>query len=421
MRFKHLHEWLEWQETLHSQKIELGLERIAEVAHKLGVDKPKYKTIVVAGTNGKGSIVSTLASIYHDAGYRVGAYTSPHLLHYNERIRVQQQNAADDSLCKAFDKVDQARGSTSLSYFEFGTLAAMQIFHESELDVALYEVGLGGRLDAVNILDADASIVSSIGIDHVQWLGSTRESIGFEKAGVFRVDKPAICGDADPPDSLIQYAEKLGAELLLINKDFTYQKQEGQTWSFSNGDISWDGLPMPSLYGEIQIGNAATALMGLVMLDDQLPVTRESVDRGLKNISLPGRFQRIPGPCDIILDVAHNLDSAKVLVNNLRELKPASKTIAVFAVLADKDVCGIIECVGGMFDEWHISQLESERALEKEQLKKQLDNCCHDCVVFTHDSIAEAYNTAKNSIDDTMRIVVFGSFLTVAEVIRLEV
>jgi len=421
MRFKHLHEWLEWQETLHSQKIELGLERVADVANSMGLVKPNYKIIVVAGTNGKGSIVTTLESIFHHAGYRVGAYTSPHLLHYNERIRVQQLNIDDDSLCNAFNKVDQARADTSLSYFEFGTLAAMQIFADSELDVAIYEVGLGGRLDAVNILDNDVAIVSSIGIDHVQWLGSTRELIGFEKAGVFRANQPAICGDADPPNSLLEYAEKLGTELQLINKDYSYKKNNDKTWSFSGEKLNWDGLPMPSLYGETQIGNAATALMALIQLDVQLPVTRESVDRGLSNTSLPGRFQLIPGPCEIILDVAHNLDSAKVLVNNLREMKPASKTIAVFAVLADKDVCGIIECVGGMFDEWHISQLDSERALEKESLKKQLDNCCHDCVIYSHASISEAYNAAKNSVDESMRIVVFGSFLTVAEVLSLEV
>ena len=420
MRFDTLQEWLDWQETLHSQKIELGLERISEVANEMGVANPTYVTIIVAGTNGKGSIVTTLESIFHQAGYRVGAYTSPHLLHYNERIRVDHQNANDDELCKAFEKVDSSRGDTSLSYFEFGTLAAMEIFNKSKLDVAIYEVGLGGRLDAVNILDGDVAIVSSIGIDHVQWLGSTRELIGHEKAGVFRAKQPAICGDSEPPNSLIEYAEKVGTDLYLINEHYSYE-QKNDVWSFKSENINWDGLPMPSLYGKTQVGNAATALMGLIHVDKKLPVTRESVDRGLANISLPGRFQRIQGPCEIILDVAHNLDSAEVLVDNLKQLKPVSKTIAVFAVLADKDVCGIIECVGGMFDEWHISQLDSERALDKENLRKQLDNCCHDCVIYTHNSISEAYDVAKKSVDEAMRIVVFGSFLTVAEVLSLEV
>ncbi len=421
MRFNHLSEWLEWQETLHSQKIELGLERIEEVARAMGLSAPKYKTIVVAGTNGKGSTVSILESIYHQAGYRVGAYTSPHLLRYNERIRVKQQNIDDDSLCNAFHKVDKARGDTSLSYFEFGTLAAMQIFSESDLDVAIYEVGLGGRLDAVNILDGDVAIVTSIGIDHVQWLGSTRESIGFEKAGVFRKNRPAICGDDNPPNTLVEYAESLAAELLLINKDFSYQIKNDDSWSFSYENLHWEGLPKPGLYGEKQIGNAATALVAIHHIDEKLPITREYVDQGLSNISLPGRFQRIDGPCEIILDVAHNLDSASVLVDNLRKLKPATKTFAVFAVLADKDVCGIVECVGGEIDEWHISQLDSDRALDKESLEKQLDNCCHDCVIYSHSSISQAYKSALKSVDESMRIVVFGSFLTVAEVLSEEV
>ncbi len=421
MRFKTLQEWLDWQETLHSQKIELGLERITQVASSMGACNSNYKTIVVAGTNGKGSIVSTLESIYHHAGYRVGSYTSPHLVHYNERIRIGMQNVDDETLCEAFNKVDQARGDTSLSYFEFGTLAAMHIFSETELDVALYEVGLGGRLDAVNILDSDIAIVSSIGIDHVQWLGSTRESIGYEKAGVFRSNHIAICGDADPPDSLINYADELGTKLLLINDHYSFQKQQANCWSFNCEEFTWESLPMPSLYGDVQLGNAATALMAVTCMDKKLPVTRDCVDRGLNNISLPGRFQRIHGSCEIILDVAHNLDSAKVLVNNLRALDPVSNTIAVFAVLADKDVCGIIECVGGEFDEWYISQLNSERALDVESLKKQLDKCCHDCVIHPYDSISKAYDAAKNTADETMRIVVFGSFLIVAEVLSQEV
>ena len=317
--------------------------------------------------------------------------------------------------------MDRTRGDTSLSYFEFGTLAAMQIFSESKLDVAIYEVGLGGRLDAVNILDSDLAFVSSIGIDHVQWLGPTRESIGYEKAGVFRSNHVAICGDMDPPSSLTKYAKEIGTNLLVINKDFSYEKQNSKTWSFDSEKISWDNLPMPSLYGDVQLRNVATALMGVVSMYEKLPVTRESIDHGLTNISLPGRFQRIQGPCEIILDVAHNVDSAKVLVNNLNELEPVTKTIAVFAVLADKDISGIIECVGEVFDEWHISQLKSERMLGKEKLKQQLENYCNECLVYTHDSISAAYKAVKNKVDESMRIVVFGSFLTVAEALSQEV
>ena len=421
MRFEHLQDWLAWQQTLHSQKIELGLDRIAEVANALGILQPNYQVITVAGTNGKGSIVAILESIYHQAGYRIASYTSPHLLRYNERIRVEQKNIDDETLCKAFDLVDQARGETSLSYFEFGTLAAMQIFNDIELDVAIYEVGLGGRLDAVNILDTNLAIVSNIGIDHVQWLGSTRESIGFEKACIFRSHRPAICGDEEPPESLVKYAQEVDSKLFLINKDYTYQRIDEQTWSFHSSKVNWENLPLPNLFGDAQVGNAATALMGLVAIDDSMPVTRQSVDSGLSNINLLGRFQRITGSCEIILDVAHNLDSAKVLVKNLQDLGPVDKTYAVFAVLADKDVDGIIESVKGLIDKWYISQLNTERTLNCKKLQKMLKQNCPDCDVQHYPSISEAYLAAKQDADNSSRILVFGSFLTVAEVLSIEV
>ena len=421
MRFERLQNWLAWQQTLHSQKIELGLDRIAEVANSLGVVQPEYQIITVAGTNGKGSIVAILESIYHQAGYRVGAYTSPHLLHYNERIRIAQHNIDDESLCKAFDLVDQARGKTSLSYFEFGTLAAMQIFDNAKLDVAIYEVGLGGRLDAVNIFATGLAIVSNIGIDHVQWLGSTRESIGLEKAGIFRAHQPAICGDKEPPESLVKYAQELQSNLYIINKDYAYQNNLDETWSFHSSNLDWENLPMPSLYGDIQVSNAATALMGLQCADEKLPVTRESIDRGLNNINLLGRFQRMTGACEIILDVAHNLDSAKVLANNLQGLEPASKTYAVFAVLADKDVDGIIGSVKGYIDEWFISELDSDRCLYSADLQRGLEKQCPECIVHSYPSISAAYFAAKKHADHASRIVVFGSFLTVAEVLSLDV
>jgi len=422
MRFEHLHEWLAWQETLHSKKIELGLERIAEVAAALGLkqSESKHKSIVVAGTNGKGSVVSILESIYHQAGYRVGSYTSPHLLRYNERIKIMQQDIDDDSLCHAFNLVDQARGDISLSYFEFGTLAAMQIFSKADLDVAIYEVGLGGRLDAVNILDADLAFVTNIGIDHVQWLGNTRESIGLEKAGIFRAQKIAVCGDLQPPESLLKHAKMLDTKLHLINEDFGFEKQNSQAWSFHAANLEWSDLPLPNLYGEAQLANAATALMGLSCIDEMLPVSRDSIDDGLRNINLLGRFQRLQGKQDIILDVAHNLDSAEVLLKNLQALEPVSKTYAVFAVLADKDVDGIISLVKSEIDEWFISQLDSERALKRDVLHQELIKQTSESVVHAYSSISEAYLAAKNQSDSSIRIVVFGSFLSVAEVLSLE-
>ena len=421
MRFEHLQDWLDWQETLHSQKIELGLDRIAEVADGLGISKPNYKVIVVAGTNGKGSIVAILESIYHQSGYRVGSYTSPHLIRYNERIRIDKQNVDDKKLCDAFDLVDQHRGETSLSYFEFGTLAAMQIFNSTKLDVAIYEVGLGGRLDAVNILDSDTAIISNIGIDHVQWLGSTRESIGFEKAGIYRSGIPAVCGDTEPPESVIKFAKEIDAELFLIDKDYSYYKTDNNTWSFSTKNLIWENLPIPSLFGDAQMSNAATALMSVVCMDHALPVTRDSIELGLNNIALLGRFQRIKGSCEVILDVAHNLDSAKVLADNLKNLAPVTKTLAVFAILADKDVDGIINAVQGIFDEWFISNLHSERALSSIDLLNELNEYTDESTVHQYSSISDAYKAAKKVANDSTRIVVFGSFLTVAEVLSLEV
>ena len=421
MRFTHLQDWLTWQQTLHSQKIELGLSRVAKVASDLGILRPEFQVIAVAGTNGKGSITAILESVYHQAGYCVASYTSPHLLRYNERVRIGKKNVEDQLLCNAFSLVDQVRGEMSLSYFEFGTLAAMQIFSNTQPDVAILEVGLGGRLDAVNIYDSDVAIVSNIGMDHVQWLGSTREAIGLEKAGIFRASKPAICGDREPPDSLLKYAREIDSDLYLMDEDFSYQQEQDEVWSFHSAKLDWNNLPTPNLYGSVQVSNAAIALMSVQCLDEKLPVKQESVESGLRNICLSGRFQRISGECEIIFDVAHNLDSAKVLGKNLRELGSVTRTRAVFAVLEDKDVDGIIGSISELIDEWYISELDSERSLSCKDLQKSIEKLGQDRIVKTYPSVADAWLAARSHSDHTSRIVVFGSFLTVAEVLGLEV
>ncbi|MCY3803790.1 MAG: bifunctional tetrahydrofolate synthase/dihydrofolate synthase [Gammaproteobacteria bacterium] len=420
MRFEHLQDWLDWQQTLHSEKIKLGLERVARVARELGLMRPDFRVVMVSGTNGKGSITAILESIYHEAGYRVAAYTSPHLLHYNERIRIGKKNVEDAPLCAAFDLVDQARGDLSLSYFEFGTLAAMQIFSTLELDVAVFEVGLGGRLDAVNIYDADAAIISSVGLDHVQWLGSTREAIGLEKAGIFRTGQPAVCGDSDPPETLLKYARDIDSRLYLVGEDFSYRQGSDGHWSFQNAKLDWDNLPAPNLYGDVQVANAAAALMSIQCLDEVLPVQRESVERGLQNICLSGRFQRVVGKCEMIFDVAHNLDSAKVLGKNLLELGPASRTYAVFSVLEDKDVEGIIGSVCEQIDEWYISELDSERSLACADLQDCIVRLDPEAIVHACPSVEQAWQAVNKGACETSRIVVFGSFLTVAEVLSFE-
>ena len=395
--------------------------RIAKVADELGVMNPGYQVITVAGTNGKGSIAAILESVYHQAGYRVACYTSPHLLHYNERIRIGKENVQDSLLCEAFDLIDQARGETSLSYFEFATLAAMLIFRNLKPDLAIFEVGLGGRLDAVNIYDADVAIVSNIGIDHVQWLGSTRESIGMEKAGIFRAGRPAVCGDREPPQSLLEHAGTLGSELFVIDRDFSYRQNREATWSFRSASQVLEDLPMPNLYGDTQLANAAVALMVIQCVNRTLPVGPDSTGSGLKSISLAGRFQRVSGKCEIIFDVAHNLDSAEVLRKNLLELEPATRTCAVFAVQQDKDVEGIIGSMCEHIDEWYISELDSERSIDCKALQECIEKLDRDSLVRAYPSVSQAWHAANRDVDHTARIVVFGSFLTVAEVLGLQV
>ncbi|HSP00336.1 MAG TPA: bifunctional tetrahydrofolate synthase/dihydrofolate synthase, partial [Thioalkalivibrio sp.] len=312
MRFDTLEQWLAWQETLHPKAIDLGLERVARVAGRLGLLEPSHAVITVAGTNGKGSTVALLDAIYRAAGYRVCTYTSPHLLRYNERIRIHGALASDEALCRAFDAVDTARGEESLSYFEFGTLAALWLFWEAAPDVAILEVGLGGRLDAVNIIDSDVAVITSIGIDHEAWLGSDREVIGAEKAGVFRAARPAVCGDPRPPASIQRRALDLGAKLYMAGRDFSWQAAAlGQGWQWQGpGAVVLADLPLPALFGPIQLNNAASALTAVTLLQARLAVSREALARGLQQVRLPGRFQQLRDKPLVILDVAHNPQGA---------------------------------------------------------------------------------------------------------------
>jgi dihydrofolate synthase/folylpolyglutamate synthase len=317
MRFATLDDWLGWQETLHPKAIDLRLERVRTVLQRLQPEPPAYTVITVGGTNGKGSCVAMLDSILRAAGYPVGAYSSPHLLRYNERIRINGVEADDAAICRAFARIDAVRSEISLTYFEFGTLAALELFREAGVDVAVLEVGLGGRLDAVNVLDADAALVVSIGIDHVDWLGADRDSIGYEKAGIYRAGRPAICADPDPPLRLVEYAASIHARLLCVNRDYQFARTDA-TWRWQSGDWRFDALPLPALAGNHQLGNAAAALMTLISLQDRLPVSPEAIPTGLINAKLPGRFQIIPGPVEWILDVAHNPHAAAALADQLR-------------------------------------------------------------------------------------------------------
>ncbi len=394
----------------------LGLERVREVAARMALPPPPV-TLTVGGTNGKGSTCAMLERILVESGYRTGCYTSPHLLRYNERVRISGEEAGDAALCVSFERVDKARGETQLTYFEFGTLAALAIFHEAKVDAAILEVGLGGRLDAVNIVDADCAIVAAVDIDHVSYLGDSRESIGFEKAGIFRVARPAICGDADPPATLVEHAHNIGAELQVLGREFGFQRHEGQ-WDFLGRKGAKRALPFPALRGAWQLRNAACALAALDELAERLPVSLGEVKRGLMLATLPGRLQVLPGKPAIILDVAHNPQAARALADGLGDMGFYESTLAVFGVLADKDIAGVIDAIRPRIDRWFVAAPPSARAAPAADVAALLAARGLGEATRAFAGIDAALAAARREAGPNDRIVVFGSFYTVAEALR---
>ena len=411
-----LSDWLSHLERLHPKSIELGLDRVNRVRQCMGLI-PDFPIITIAGTNGKGSTCAMLERILTEAGYRVGCYTSPHLLRYNERVRILCHEVDDERICRAFAAVEAARGDVPLTYFEFGTLAAMWHFVEEAVDVAVLEVGLGGRLDAVNAFEPSCAIVTSIDLDHMDYLGNSRESIGFEKAGIYRADVPALCGDPNPPGTVPDSARKVAADYRQIGMDFGYELQ-GRGWNFWSRDTRIEGLPLPALSGSFQMGNAACALAALLALSQQLPVTVGQIKAGLTHIVLPGRFQKLPGKPQIILDVAHNPHAARGLVENLGKTRNEGRTLAVFAMLADKDIAGVVQAVSPGIDGWFVAGIDYARGASAGQLEKIV--CVHvpGAQIVVCDSIADALAQACRSAGENDRIIAFGSFYTVAEVLR---
>lgn len=416
-RFATLDDWLNWQETLHPRAVELGLERVRAVQRRLRPEPPPHIVITVGGTNGKGSCVALLEAILRAAGYRVGAYTSPHLLRYNERIRVNGADADDAAICRAFARIDAARGDRSLTYFEFGTLAALELFRDAGVEVAVLEVGLGGRLDAVNSVDADAALVVSVGIDHVDWLGADRDGIGHEKAGIYRPGRPALCADPDPPPRLLDHARNLGARFQRVGRDYGFART-GPTWRWWAGDSRLDELPPPALAGEHQLGNAAAALATLASLRDRLPVHPDAIRAGLLAVRLPGRFQVFPGPVEWILDVAHNPHAAKVLADNLRDRHCSGKTLAIVGLLADKDAGGVIRALAGSVADWYPVTLDGPRGRAGAELAALLSDA--GARALARDDLIDACRTARITARPGDRIVVFGSFHTVAPVLAAQ-
>lgn len=424
--FSSLDAWLAHLESAHPVGIDMGLTRIGKVKDALGL-KLDCPVITVGGTNGKGSTCAMLESILRAAGYRVGCHTSPHLLAFNERARIDGRNATDEELLPHFEAVEAARTSliepVSLTYFEFTALAILHLYASLKLDAVILEVGLGGRLDAMNIVDADCAVVTSIDIDHTEYLGDTREKIAYEKAGIFRPGRPAICADPAAPQTLIDHAQAIGAPLWLFGRDFRYEGQAGserQQWSYVGPTMRRSALAYPALRGANQLINTSAALAALEALRDRLPVSAQDVRLGLANVELPGRFQVLPGRPAVVLDVGHNPHAAAVLAQNLGSMGFFRYTYAVFGAMRDKDIAGVVKHLKGEIDHWCLTDLPLGRAARAEDLEKILREAGvengPDSSVARFATPAEAFQDALSRATEDDRIAVFGSFYTVAGV-----
>ncbi len=438
MRFSSLSDWLSWQETLHPNEIELGLERVKSVWQAMQPNQLSAPVITVAGTNGKGSSIAFLQSIYLAAGYRVGSYTSPHLYRYNERICIDGLAVEDDPLIQAFERIDKTRGETSLTYFEFGTLAALSIFasamqSDQPLDVILLEVGLGGRLDAVNIINADLALITSIDLDHQDWLGDNKEQIGKEKAGIFRENKICVISDPDAPSSVEQHAIQCGCIRYRAGRDFGFSEETPGQWDWyglglnkqdRNQDdpvkrMSKTALPRPALTGQQQLQNASGAVMVTEALKDGLPVSLQAIREGLLNAKLAGRFEIRQNKITTILDVAHNPAAAQVLANTLVEFAQANACVGqfrcLFSVLADKDIAGVLAPMMSLCQHWSTATVPHPRSASASKIERELRKLNPDTQIDCYDSVRQAYQHLLANAQPEDTIVVFGSFYTVAE------
>lgn len=414
MYFDSLQGWLKWQETLHPRTIDLGLSRAKQVFKALNKQGSQPPTITIGGTNGKGSTVAFLEAIYRAQGYRVGSYTSPHILEYNERIKIDSRPVSDDVICAAFERIEAVREGVSLSYFEFGTLAALDIFNAAELDIQLLEVGLGGRLDAVNIIDADVAVISSVCIDHSEWLGATREAIGYEKAGIFRHNVPAVIGDAEPPQSLIQYAQDQNTPLWRFGEEFGYHKH-ANSWQWFAPGFEMQDLPVPLLKGEHQYNNASTALAAVSLLHERLPVSSQALYDGIAKATLSGRFQFVAGDIPIFLDVAHNPQAVLSLRDYIAAEFPGKRIHAVFSMMRDKDILGVIEIMKPIIFQWYVSPLKNSRAATHAVLRELFQQSEIDNVSFDGADFSATLTSARQEAKKEDIILVFGSFFLVSE------
>jgi dihydrofolate synthase/folylpolyglutamate synthase len=415
---KTLDEWLAHCERLHPKSIDLGLDRVRAVATRMGL-RPAAPVIAVAGTNGKGSTCAMLESILRRAGFRAGLYTSPHLVHFEERCRIAGQMADADALAAAFEVVENARDDVSLTYFEFTTLAILQAFSQASLDVWILEVGLGGRLDAVNVLDADCAIVTCVDIDHAALLGATREQIGLEKAGILRAGRPAIVSDPAPPQSVLDHAQKLGADLWLPGRDYSFGNVDRTQWGWAGRARRYSGLAHPALRGANQLLNAAGVLAALEALRAQLPVTAQAIRAGLALVELPGRFQVLPGQPAVVLDVGHNPHAATALAANLDAMGFYAATHAVFGAMADKDLAAMLQRLGPLVEHWYFTDLPIARAASARQLMAlwQGQNPRRGTSAHCFADPSQALAAARAAAQAADRIIITGSFYTVGGVL----
>ena len=420
MPAKHLAQWLAWmEETRPEHEIDFGLERIRQVGERLALLKPAPFTITVGGTNGKGSTLAVLEAILLAAGYKVGLFTSPHFLHFNERIRINGEQVSDDWLCDAFDKINKGRQTTWLTYFEFATLAAVECFVRAEVDIALMEVGLGGRLDATNAIDPDLAIITTVGLDHQEYLGFSIEAIAREKAGIFRRARPAIYGAEQVPVAIAQMADRLGSTLYCRGDQFDLTRGEG-SWAWQGVDghgraVTLRDLPVPA----VVLDNAATALQALQLLP--AAVTADAVASGLARVAVTGRFQKMMlpnsrgNPIEVRLDVAHNPQAAQMLHQRLNEFPVEGNTRAVVAMCKDKDYMGVVECLADLVDQWYLAQFDSPRALPVEEFTHKM--AAREYAVTGYQDVTAALNQALASSQPGDRVLVTGSFMTVCAVL----
>ena len=414
-----LEDWLQWQRGLHPRRIDPGLERCAPVARRLGVDRPDFDVITVAGTAGKGACVAFLEGLLSAQGMRTGAYYSPYLIRFTETVRVAGHDAEEAALCRAFEAVERSRERTSLTEFECQTLGALELFREARVDVAVLEVGMGGREDAVNVVDPDVALVTNVSIDHVNWLGGSREAIAEHKAGILRPATPAVCAEREPPRTLSRRAAELGAPMFVLGRDYDYQRRGG-TWRWQHGGVELDRLAPPALNGECQYDNAAAAVMAVSALPSAAPLQPQHVSRALSTVAFPGRQQVLPGPPERIIDVAHNVAAAHALKSTLDRRPVAGRTLAVFTMFADKDIASVVGCIAGAVDRWYVGGLPGRRGIDTRALVARMLEGSPTLDISPGPDVAGAYCRACRAAQTGDRIVVFGSFHGAREALRLE-